>query len=37
MVTVKFKAVTARFWRLISAEEKWVGTTEFALKPLMKT
>jgi hypothetical protein len=34
MVTVKFEAVTAQYWRLTSSENKWVGTTEFALKPL---
>jgi hypothetical protein len=28
--------VTAKYWRLISTENKWVGTTEFALKPLLK-
>ena len=28
--------VTAQYWRLISTENKWVGTTEFALKPLVK-
>ena len=28
--------ITARYWRLKSAEDKWVGTTEFLLKPLMR-
>ena len=30
------RPVTAKFWRLVSAEDKWVGTTEFALKPLVR-
>ncbi|XP_028416673.1 collagen alpha-1(XX) chain-like isoform X1 [Dendronephthya gigantea] len=36
-VTRHFSApVTAKYWRLISTENKWIGTTEFALKPLVK-
>jgi hypothetical protein len=29
------KPTTAQYWRLKAAETKWVGTTEFALKPLI--
>ena len=35
MRTIRFPAVTARYWRLTSEEDSWVGTTEFALKPLI--
>ncbi|XP_028414040.1 collagen alpha-1(XXVII) chain B-like [Dendronephthya gigantea] len=36
LVTVNFDPLIAQYWRLISTEDKWVGTTEFALKPLLK-
>ncbi|XP_028403788.1 uncharacterized protein LOC114526398 [Dendronephthya gigantea] len=35
LITVTFRPVTAQYWRLISTEDKWVGTTEFALRPLI--
>ncbi|XP_028403815.1 collectin-12-like [Dendronephthya gigantea] len=35
LITVTFRPVTAQYWRLLSMEDKWVGTTEFALKPLI--
>ncbi|XP_028415563.1 ficolin-1-like [Dendronephthya gigantea] len=28
--------VTAKYWRLRSTENKWAGTTEFSLKPLIR-